>query len=58
MNIAGNERHSNALVLGQCLQSTDKSVSFFLRGPDLAIPSMGDEVWEIPCELLPSSDHS
>ena len=54
-NVASDESHPNALVLGQRLQIANKSVSFPLRGPDLAIPSTRNEVWETPCDLLLSS---
>jgi len=58
MNIASNESNPNTLVSGQDLQITDKSVSFPLHQPDLVISSTRKEVWEVPCGLSPSSDHS
>jgi hypothetical protein len=57
-NVAGNESHPNALVLGQRLQIANKSISFPLRGPDLVAPPTRNEVWEIPRDLLLSRDCS
>ena len=58
VNIASDESHPNTLVLGQGLKITDESVSFLLRGLELAITSTRNKVFEIPCDLLPSSDRS
>jgi len=58
VNVAGNESNPNAMVPGQALQITDKSVSFPLHGPNSATPSTRNRAFEIPCDLSMSSDHS
>jgi len=58
VNVASNESDPNTLVPSQTLQIIDESVSFPLRGPDLALSPTRNRTSEIPCDPLMSSDHS